>query len=357
MHDVERYFSPNYQEARHRFMAAAQQAGYSISRQRHPLPGHDGQTLWTDVARKGPARANVLITTSGIHGIEGYAGSAAQIFCIENGMADPSSDLAVVHVHALNPYGFDFNHRVNENNVDLNRNFIDWSAQPPENHHLNEEIQAILKSEPGWRQRFQIAAFIAGHGWKQTKAALTQGQYADPEGLFYGGAGPEWSNRLWRNIIAEHTMGSHYVAHIDFHTGLGPYGQGELIVPDQPSSDMFRRAELFWGSVTSPYTGDSASSPVRGDMSEAFRTAAGRHAIVTTATLEFGTLPPLQVLKALMADNRARHSSAFEQRAEARKLMRGAFNPADTQWQNMVLGRSGTVLVQARNGLYGSPIL
>lgn len=358
MHDVARYFSSNYQEARRRFNAAALEAGYTITHERYPLSGPDGShTLFTDIARKGPSHANVFITTSGIHGIEGYAGSAIQTFCLENGFLPETPDLAIVHVHALNPYGFEYGRRVNENNVDLNRNFIDWAAPPPQDHPLNEEIQDILKSAPGrWQQKLRIAGFVLSHlPLKQSQAALTQGQYSDPEGLFYGGTkerGLEWSSRLWRRIIAEETAGSPHVVHIDFHTGLGPAGVGELIVPDHPSGDMFRRAKEYWGRITSSYAENAVSSLVRGDMSEAFRTATGQRTTVTTATLEFGTVSKLKVLEALIADNYAHHNLVdADQQAQIYQMMRDAFCPADLNWKHSVLARSGTVLIEARNSL------
>ena len=39
----------------------------------------------------------------------------------------------VLMLHAINPHGFSHLRRGNEDNVDLNRNFIDWTAPPPGN--------------------------------------------------------------------------------------------------------------------------------------------------------------------------------------------------------------------------------
>lgn len=91
------------------------------------LPGPDGDELTIDVARFSPQRPERLIVlSSGLHGVEGYLGSAVQCAILEEELEGwtPPDRLAVVMIHALNPYGFAFHRRVNENNVDLNRNFL-----------------------------------------------------------------------------------------------------------------------------------------------------------------------------------------------------------------------------------------
>ena len=51
--------------------------------------------------------------------------------------------LRQVFVHALNPYGFAWDRRVTEDNVDLNRNFVDRTAPPPDNAHYALLAEAI----------------------------------------------------------------------------------------------------------------------------------------------------------------------------------------------------------------------
>ncbi len=48
----------------------------------HPLPGPQGENLYTDVARVGPVTASrLMLVVSGTHGVEGYYGSDCQIAC------------------------------------------------------------------------------------------------------------------------------------------------------------------------------------------------------------------------------------------------------------------------------------
>ena len=66
---------------------------------------------------------------SGTHGVEGYCGSGIQIGFLKEGLfAELPDDMSVVLLHAMNPYGFSNDRRVNEDNVDLNRNFLDFAA-------------------------------------------------------------------------------------------------------------------------------------------------------------------------------------------------------------------------------------
>ena len=53
-------------------------------------------------------------------------------------------DTALVLVHANNPHGFAHQRRVNEDNIDLNRNFIDFDAKTPESPEYAELHPALV---------------------------------------------------------------------------------------------------------------------------------------------------------------------------------------------------------------------
>ena len=118
----EEYFSHDYREARNRFVAAARQAGADLSHLELQAR-QTGRGLCTDIAwlgSKSPRRA--LLTVSGVHGVEGFAGSAVQLAALHN-LPALQDDTALVMIHVLNPYGMANLRRFNDNNVDLNRNF------------------------------------------------------------------------------------------------------------------------------------------------------------------------------------------------------------------------------------------
>ena len=140
-------FSQSYAEARGKFLAACLSANLVVESHRHPLPGRDGEPLALDVARSGPLDArNLLIISSGCHGVEGFCGSAVQVALLH----DPDwleqcakADCAVLYLHAANPYGFSWWRRWTHENVDLNRNFIDFS-QPRQRNQAYATLDPIL---------------------------------------------------------------------------------------------------------------------------------------------------------------------------------------------------------------------
>ncbi|HEY6877133.1 MAG TPA: DUF2817 domain-containing protein, partial [Polyangiales bacterium] len=121
----ERAFSPDYDSARARFREAARRARFTLSACPIGQRGPNGTELTIDFAQRGPIHASrVLVISSGLHGIEGYFGSAVQWTWLEQQTSTLSPGHRVVLIHALNPYGFAHRRRVNEDNVDLNRNFV-----------------------------------------------------------------------------------------------------------------------------------------------------------------------------------------------------------------------------------------
>src|SRR5713226_484066 len=131
-HPVNQY-SQTYVEARSRFLDAAAARGARRDSFLNPcMPGPDGEQLRTDLAYIGPAApARLLLCVSGTHGIEGFAGSAIQTGLLREGFpAGRPAGLGLLLVHALNPCGFAYRRRVNEDNVDVNRNFVDHARSP-----------------------------------------------------------------------------------------------------------------------------------------------------------------------------------------------------------------------------------
>ena len=142
---VSSYFSSTYQEARARFTSAAEEAGARLRSHANPTPGMAGEDLSCDTAFLGDPEAEaVLVTISATHGVEGFCGSGVQVGWFESGLAaEMPAGVALLAVHAINPYGFSWLRRVTEENVDLNRNFIDFTAPRPENPGYDELAPAI----------------------------------------------------------------------------------------------------------------------------------------------------------------------------------------------------------------------
>jgi hypothetical protein len=338
------HFARSYAEARAKFLAAARARGLAVTSEVLPqLQGVEGEALAMDVAQLGPADADsIFVLTSATHGIEGYCGSGAQVALLHDDAflrAARDAGIAVLFIHAVNPHGFSYGRRVNEDNVDLNRNFRDFSQPLPDNPAYAEIHPILLPATwpPPKENEQAIGAYIAKRGERAFQAAVTGGQHAYPDGLFYGGARPTWSNRTLRAMLRRHAAGRRRVAWIDFHTALGPRGHGEKIYAGRNVPADLARARAFWGGeVTSFYDGSSASASVTD-----FVTSAGYEecpdAEFTAMALEYGTVPLAQVLQALRADHWLHnHPDAQAMRPAIRKAMRDAFYVEEDDWKEAV---------------------
>ena len=302
-------FSSSYAQARHKFFEAAKAAGLSVESYLHPLPGRDGETLAMDVVREGPADAqNLLIVSSACHGVEGYCGSGVQVHALQDSTwreAARKSNVAVLYIHALNPYGFSHVRRVTHENVDLNRNFQDYSQPLPVNEAYRE-VEPLLLPEvwpPNAANAQATADYIAQHGMVGLQAAVTRGQHQYPDGMFFGGAAPTWSNLTLRQVLQQHGQQAQRLAWIDLHTGLGPSGVGERIFACADDAAALTRARAWWGNhVTSIYDGSSTSAFLTGLMwMSAYQECP--QAEYTGLAMEYGTQPMEKVMMALRGDH------------------------------------------------------
>ena len=344
----------DYSEARGRFLDAARAAGARLEQVEHPLTGPGGEPLATDVAVLGAADAPTrLLVISGTHGVEGFAGSLCQTEWLEQGVRVPT-DLAVVMVHAINPYGFAWIRRVNEDNVDLNRNCIDF-ATPPENPGYDTLADALVP--PRWDTATQDATagalleFAAEHGFDGLQAAVSMGQYKHPTGIFYGGARPVWSQRTLEGVARAHLAGAVRTGILDLHTGLGPFGVGELIA-SHPDAHGRTRLDDWYGEYTLPSEGTSVSADVSGDVLDALDAWVDSPEI-TSVAIEWGTVDIVEVSNALRGDAWL-HAHADPRGPEAgpiKAALRAAFAPDDPQWATLVWERFTEVATEASEGL------
>ena len=244
-------FSPSYAKARTKFLEAAATAGLPIESHAHPLKGRDGEDLAMDVVRDGPADAKkLLIVSSACHGVEGYCGSGVQVFALHDAewrAKARDAGVATLYIHALNPYGFSHVRRFTHENVDLNRNFQNFSRPLPVNTAYRE-VQPLLLPEqwpPGPDNVAAVEQYIATKGEAAWQAAISQGQHEFPQGVFFGGTEPTWSNRTLRQVLRQHGAGASHIAWIDLHTGLGPSGHGERIYAGNDDDVAVARARAL----------------------------------------------------------------------------------------------------------------
>ena len=355
IHDA---FSKSYAEARQKFLAAAAQAGLQVESHIHPNKGRDGEELAMDVAREGPADAkHVLLVSSACHGVEGYCGSGVQIDALRSAewhKAVAQSGVAVVYVHALNPHGFSHVRRVTQENVDLNRNFHDFSKPLPDNTAY-KEVQHLLLPDvwpPNEANTQATMQYIATHGMPKLQAAVSQGQHHDPKGLFFGGQAPTWSNQTIRKVLKQHVGTAQKLAWIDLHTGLGPSGIGERIYAGANDAAAIQRARTWWGNITSIYDGTSSSAFLTGLMWMSVQDECPQTEY-TGIALEYGTLPMNDMLMALRADHWLHlHPEASDDLKKSIKAqIFNAFYTDTDEWRAQIISQARDAMAQAIQGL------
>lgn len=352
-------FPGSFAEGRSRFRDAASAAGATLASYPNPEKGPDGGTLSTETAWLGPKDASRLFfAQAGTHGAEGFVGSGIETGWLESGtFSRLPPDTAVLLVHAINPYGFAWVRRVTEDNVDLNRNFIDHAKPAPDNPGYRVLRDAI--NPPDWspeserrvRERFRV--FAEEHGAMGLQVAITQGQYFDDQGIYFGGSHAGWSNRTMRAILEPHSGHVRKIVFIDLHSGLGPYGYGEIIsnhLAGDPGNG--RVTDWFGAEATSTDGGTSTSPVITGDTHIGLAESLPQ-AEATGITLEYGTLPLEDMLNAVRADNWVHIHGELEskQGKEIKAQIRAAFYPDKDDWKKMAFDRAIDVAERAMKGL------
>ncbi len=351
-----------FEDRRRLFRRRAQVAGAEIEAHTNPVSGPCDTSLVTDVAHLGPSDTDrAVLIVAGTHGAEGVAGSAMLSDWLDSLPDQPlPAHIRVTCIHGINPYGLAWLRRVNEDNVDLNRNFIDHQ-DAPRNAAYDRIADAVApRNWRGWRRigaECRLLASAARLGVSGVKDAITGGQYAHADGLFYGGTAPTWSRRLVERLVGDLTAKTARLAVIDLHTGLGPYGYGELISAAPAGSPELARAQAWYGGeVRSTAVGDSASSRITGDMLDGIAAAAG-DTQVTGVALEFGTRRLFSVLNALRADAWLHLSGAADANmdspaaAAVKTRMLWAFAPDDPRWRAAASARAHWAIERAIAGV------
>ncbi|MEO8859196.1 MAG: DUF2817 domain-containing protein [Burkholderiaceae bacterium] len=354
-------FADTYAQARAKFLAAVERGGAQLlSSHVSPGKGPDGEDCATDVAWLGPRDARkLLILVSGTHGIEGYAGSGCHVAWLNDGWfaRAQTRDTAVLLIHAINPHGFAWGRRVTEDNVDLNRNFVDH-AQP---HPANTDYEAIAQhidpsdwAEPGLsRHNAAIARFLGRDSHDVTCKAMHGGQYVNPRGIFHGGTEAAWSNRLFRALVAEHAARAERVAIIDYHTGGGVFGFCDLFIDDEHAGSQTRN----WFSHVSVISEDKAAhgkdaqSETPGNLIYALPgMLPGKALTLCLVELRTGEVGGHDVIRAenwLFQHGDPRSEKGLRLRAD----MRERFYPARAQWKVMQVYQSNAMLAEALAGM------
>lgn len=334
----DRYFAHSYTEARRRFREASASRGAARDTLALTCRGPDNDPLTIDIAWIGSyTPRDVVVHCSGIHGVEGFTGSAIQLRALEEiQTVDPGT--AVVFVHVLNPYGMAWLRRVNENNVDLNRNWRrpgTWTGIP----EVYRQISSFLNPTalPPWDAFYLRAILVVRkYGMHALRQAIVGGQYEEPRGLFYGGRHLEEGPVLFRNWLRSRLSAIQRLSVIDVHTGLGRWRQNSLFYERQAVE-----VDALPPEIAADVAPDFAESTVGGYAVRGGHVDLYRQLFpgvrLSVVTQECGTYAGVRILKALRAENYHHHLGNQDVDHPSKTALKNAFCPPSDDWRATVL--------------------
>jgi predicted deacylase len=288
--------------------------------EKHSLAGEADLSIdWISADAIGK-KERVLLVTTGEHGIEGYAGAALmQLFTEEFLPGLDPKNTGLLLVHAINPWGMQHRRRVNANNVDLNRSFVqEFNSLASANPDYDLLDGLLNPTGPLRAAPWQITAFVARavanlarYGMGRLREATLRGQFSHPEGIYFGGQSPQEETRLMMDLYERTISAYARMLTIDLHTGYGPRDQMTLVASAQEKMTSEEMARKF-GVPNVAAANPQEFYSIQGDMIEYLYSLMkakfpGKH--FYAATCEFGTFgdSTLAVIRSL-------YTSVFENR-------------------------------------------
>lgn len=357
---VQEGFARDYASARALFLAQCRRLDLAVSSYRHPRPGPDGAPIYCDAARVGPSgAARALVVVSGNHGVEGYAGSNAQVALIE-GLAREGlpADISILLIHMLNPWGAAWRRRHTHDNVDLNRSFVDRTTALPANAAhaalVDDGFIDCLRAPTPEEALLAVSRFRRDHGDEIYAQAVFQGQYDHPMGLGYGGGAASWSHDALRRAVDDLLGSPDLVALIDLHTGLGPFGVGTVICTEPPGSAELSPLRAWYDDHFVALLEDRQGLPYRlqGDLAHGVRQVLPA-ARLLPISLEFGTYDADRFAALMIKDAWAEmRSDPEDPEVEAIRCdLMHFFYPRSAFWRRLIAQRTMSVATMALAGL------
>lgn len=230
-------FYNEYEEVRTHILETAEQLkaqGVETEVYSHAIDEEEGMYIDTIYLPSQEKQNNLVVVTTGVHGIEGYIGSVMlDVFWQEIYPGLNKADTGVLVIANINPYGMKYHRRYNENNVDLNRNFIlDWNGFDMTVNKDYPKVDKFLGPQKQMNNAFwheadfykSMVKEVVANGADSISNALLGGQYEYPQGVYYGGAGDEKSTAYVKDVFEWTLKDADYknVVHIDIHSGYGP---------------------------------------------------------------------------------------------------------------------------------------
>lgn len=328
MPDFTSYYKNTFEESRKSFIDLAHTLGGEL--RSHPVSNLSFESLYFPPTSG--RKVKLLILTSGIHGIEGFTGSALQRYFMENNFLNlKDENTGILIIHGINPYGFQKERRVTENNVDLNRNFdVSEELFQTQNSGYAQVYDFLNPRTPYTRPSFYTSAisYILRYGIYNLRKAILQGQYQFPDGLFFGGKKFEPQVGLLQNEIMRVGEGYEKVLLVDLHTGYGQKGKLHLFGDRSPFIDP-KFMEVVFKDLAVDYGSDQDFYSVTGGFTVFLAKLFHQKSKFAGLIFEFGTIDSHKTIGSL--------DSLYRMINEDKELFREMFYPASSEWRNAVM--------------------
>lgn len=355
-----KYFKETYQESRQSFRACLENV-VSINPLaklgKIDIPSEIDSDLTIDyleIPSKKKTKST-LIMTSGMHGVEAGAGAAIQRHFLDkifNHYID-TNHTSILLIHSINPYGFKYNRRVTENNVDLNRNFLKNrkgfqrfnEGYPKVFEFLNPKEPADSSSLTAKLFLFKAFFTILKMGIPAIKQASLQGQYHYPQGIYFGGTNYEPIRKPLGKLVRNFAKKSPRVLLIDLHTGYGEKGKLHLF-PSDPKKPRFKKytEEIFQGYHID-WASDDEFYTVTGDLCTYFYKILPKKTEIIPMVIEYGTLNSQNTLGAIESMKRLireNQGAQFGYKNHKERILITSeflemFYPSDPKWRIKII--------------------
>jgi hypothetical protein len=339
-------YSTTYAEARAKFLALAARRGAEVISTPHPSErGAQGEELAIDIAIFGDRQAEkTLFLVSGTHGQEGFYGSALQIEFLRD--LDIPQGINVVALHGLNPWGFSHLSRTDHQNIDVNRNFTDYV--PLAQDEIYPPLFRALCPDDWTEETIDWSGvrdeLTGKYGAKRMVTAAGGGQIIEPTGMNYVGTGPSWSRSVVEDLLPKVFAHARKIAFIEWHTGLGGYGELSHIPMMQPGSPGYERmfdwldedARSTWTKGMGDF--DGVTPDYRGWFS-AWLPATAPHAEWAGMVIEAGTYGVIEVMDGIRMDRWLKFGKgrSYMSREDMRATMMDKLYPVAPDWRATAL--------------------
>jgi hypothetical protein len=368
-------FCPDYYTDRSAFLREVERFAARTSRSLSVQTAHvDGprDLCVTAAELRGSEPRQLLVLCCGIHGIEGYAGSAIIRHLLAEQLARVPRTVTIWLVHALNPFGFAEYLRVNAANVDLNRNCealgdglfsTDSTAYQALAHLLAPRGRASVGALKRAGFYTQLLAARTRHGEATVRQASLAGQYCDPQGVFFGGDRVQPEIAFFQRVYSELARAHSEVLVVDLHTGYGVRGEAYALFPRAETPAIHASTHV---GVTDA-SGQNRTYTVHGDLiAYCYRTAKDLcpNGLFDGVVIELGThglslAHQLSDLHTVVLENQLRHHGSDHVQVEprVRDAFRELFYPSAPAWRARVVqtgSRGVEALLRARSYLRGA---